>query len=96
MICLLFRIVGTQLEAAYERRVTAEGLTYWAQHHLKFPFPGYGVDLAVHRKTQHSVDMGAGGGREVVDLPPPPPLQQTIHRRIRFLYQEKRDSRTAP
>ena len=45
MLCRPCRMVGTQLEAAYERWITGEGIIYRARQRLRVQFPDCGAGI---------------------------------------------------
>ena len=60
MLYHLFRVVGTQEEESYKRRIPEEGITCWDRQRLRVHFPDFGAKLAtglldIHRQTQHGV-----------------------------------------
>ena len=62
MICRPCRVFGIQSEAAYERQMMGEGLTYRAHQCLQVQCPEFGAYLAKllasHQLTQHGVGVG--------------------------------------
>ena len=76
MLFCLCHAVGTQFEAAYERQMTGERLTYRDCHKLWVQCPDRGVNLvagslAVHWQMQHAVYMGVGVGYQWENPLPP-------------------------
>ena len=63
MVFLPYQTAGTQSEAAYERRMTGEGLTYQERQRVRVKCSDCGKEMAVgfmavHKHTQNRIETG--------------------------------------